>query len=248
MKGRNMSEREDTQPQTPPMKGRNMSEREDTQPPLTATEMETDTTATLPGHMGKISDEGEVGQEAVTSATVENPVVSAVIEERMKADGVPVTTEMLVATIKRIENELRKGYPDPERITVPVSSRTTIHHDFTRSVPPLPNHLMFPHPALVNGKAIQVGSVKVPAVLDEEGNELKAVQKLPIYVAAAPDGSPLRDSKGDFVVIDPQNGAIRQRVRGKGLVPKRSWWKMTKARIKAWWKSFKFDFKFIKKV
>ncbi len=217
---------------------------------LTGTEMEADTTATMPGHMGKIFDEGEVGQEAVTTAAIEgdNPHISAIIEEKFKSEGVPVTTEMLVAAIKRVENQLRKNYADPDRITVPVSSRTVIHHDFRRAVPTIPNHLSYPRPALVNGRALQVGSVKVPAVLNEEGEEVVPAQKLPIYVAAAPDGSPLRDSKGDFVVIDPQNGSIRQRVRGKGLVPKRSRVRMLWSRVKAWWKGWSFDFKLIKKA
>jgi len=223
---------------------------DDSKPSLkTDAEIEAVTTVLSSAQVAEqLTEHAEFGQEAVTTATIEgdNPHITAVIEEKFKSEGVPVSTEMLVATLKRIENNLRKGYADPERITVPVSSRTIIHHDFTRAVPPLPNHIIFPRPALVNGKALQVGSVKVAAILDREGNEVKAAQKLPIYVAAAPDGSPLRDSKGDFVVIDPQNGAIRQRVRGKGLVPKRSWFRMAKARFLAWWKSFKFDFKFIK--
>jgi len=218
--------------------------------PLTATEMETDTTGTLPGHMGKVFDEGEVGQEAVTTAAIEgdNPHISALIQERMKSDGVPVTTEMLVATLKRIETNLRKGYADPDRITVPVSARTVIHHDFTRVVPPVPNHIAYPTPALSKGKPIKLGEVTIPAVLDRDGEEVAPAQKLPIYVAAAPDGTPLRDAAGSFVVIDPQNGAIRQRVRGKGLVPKRSWFRMKWAQLKAWWSSFRFDFKFIKRA
>ena len=192
----------------------------------------------------------EVGQENVTTATIESdaPHITAAIEARMEAEGTPVTTEMLVAAIKRIENQLRKGYADPDRITVPVSRNTIIHHDFRRAVPPMPNHIAFPRPALVNGKALKVGSVTVAAVLDDDGEEVKPAQNLPIYVAAAPDGKPLRDSKGDFVVIDPQNGAIRQRVRGTGLVPKRSWLRQMRARFSAWWNSFKFDFRFIKKA
>lgn len=187
---------------------------------------------------------GDVGQEAVTSATNETPEVTAAIHEQLaKPDHVK-----LIQTLKSVEHLLRKDYPYPERITVPVSRGTVIHQDFRRKVAPIPNHIAFPRPALVNGKAIQLGSVKVPAVTDEAGHVVAKAQELPIYVAAGPDGKPLRDSKGDFVVIDPQNGAIRQRVRGKGIAAKRNWWVVKWRLLVQWWRSLRFDFKIVKRA
>jgi hypothetical protein len=184
------------------------------------------------------------GQEAVTTATIETPLVGAVIEERVKNTNVKATE--LVYALRSIEHGIRKNYADPDRITVPVSANAVIHQDFRRKVL-IPDHVMFPRPAIVNGKELQVGSVKIAPIVDRDGKLWKAGYELPIFAAADADGSPMRDSNGAYVVIDPQTGAIRQRVRGSDPRPSRSRWLLRWNRVVAWFKSFRFDFRFIKR-
>jgi len=186
------------------------------------------------------------GQEAVTSATFETAEVSTVIDEKRKQ--APLEHQELIAALKQVEFELRKNYYDPDRITVPVSRDAVIHEDFRRKVEPIPNYVMFPRPALVRGKPIQTGEMEVPAVLNSrDGTVVKPAMRFPIYVAAGPDGGPWRDSYGEYVVIDPQTGAIRQNVKARLSVPKRNWFRVKWSLVKAWFKKFRFDFKFIKK-
>jgi len=116
-------------------------------------------------------------------------MVRAVCAKR-RAEPVVVMTRQLVEELKDIQEKLkgesRKNYPDPNRITVPVSTNATITYVSRHKAVPIPNYVMFPRPALVRGKPIKVGQVKGP---DGYG-------QLPIYVAADCDGSPMKDSKG----------------------------------------------------
>ncbi len=190
---------------------------------------------------------GDDGQEAVTTASLETPEITAVLDEKRKDNSVRGPSPELIRVLREAERNLRKNYEDPERITVRTSRGMVVHQDFTRKVGAIPDYILTPTPALVNGKPIQVGKVTVPEIRDYQDKLVKASVDYPVYVAADKDGSPLRDSRGNFVVIDPQTGAIRQRMKVNGL-PKRRWWTIQYRRLLAWWKGWKLDFKFVKKT
>ena len=187
-------------------------------------------------------------EEGASSVTNEDPVVSVVIGESMRRSDVVRKSE-LISQLKELELDLRRNYPDPDRIVVPVSSRAVIHEDFRRKVAPIPEYVMFPRPALVRGKPLKDGVLEIPPIFNSRTGEVIApAQELPIYVAAGPDGGPWRDSHGEYVVIDPQTGAIRQRVKRQVTAPKRSWFRIKWSLVKAFFKKFRFDFKIIKRV
>lgn len=209
----------------------------------------------------ELDTKGETGQEAVTSAAIEgdNSHISAVIQERMANADKPVTTEMIVNTLKRIESAVRKNYPDPTRVTVEGSNphRMVIHQDFRRDLPPIPKHVRSPQIALdFGGTPILVSTVTVPEVKNRDGVVVRRAYDLPVYAAADADGKPWRDAdgkpwrdaRGEYVLIDPQTGQIRQNMKPT-LVKRRgrSWLRVKLIQLKQWWRSIHFDFKFIKR-
>ncbi len=164
-----------------------------------------------------------IDQMMAQTASIETPVVTAGIHATLNSQNNP-NAETILA-LREVERKLRAArYPDSERATVQVSNGATIHHDFRRKVS-IPDYVKFPTRALVNGKPLLVGTIKIaPVISRRTGEVVKAGYELPIYAAADDDGNPLRDASGEYVVIDPQTGAIRQRVRTQRVVaPKRSW-------------------------
>lgn len=196
----------------------------------------------------EVETKGEVGNEAVTTATIETPEVTAVIEDRVKNADKLVTTGMIVETLKRIETQLRKNYPDPDRIVATgISPHTVIHQDFRRKVEPLPPHVLHPMVALVKGKPLKVSSYTMPPVYDRDDVLVRSAYEVPVYAAAGPDGKPWVDARGNYVVIDPQTGAIRQRMVKAVVKKRRNWFQVRLIRFKQWIKSIRFDFKIIKR-
>ena len=205
-------------------------------------------------------DESEVPNES-DSAKIEpdlpgglgengtSPLLQSALKQRAD-EPVMVVTRQVVEKLKDIEDKLkgaRKSYYDPTRITVPTSNGAVITQVFTRNPVSIPKHIMFPKPAIVKGKPLQVGTVKTRRLFDREGNLVDPGRELPIYAVAGPDGEPLRDERGEYLVIDPQTGAVRQKLV-KTTPVKRNWLRVKWALFKTWLKSFRLDLKIIKRV
>ena len=206
--------------------------------------------AAIEGEIATAASETANGtvDETDKGAVLEPPFTASVLHSAV--EGKAVTTDMLVQTLKRIEYQVRKNYADPDRVTVPTVNplNLVIHQDFRRDVEPIPFHVRFPKVATVFGKPVKVSSYTVPAVFDEDGILTKPAYEVPIYAAQDANGKPWKDDAGNYVVIDPQNGAIRQRmVKKLDVRQRRSWFEVKWLRFKQWIKSIRFDFRIIKR-